>query len=88
MEEQARMDITTISTEITGIIGALGFPIFFCIKLFNENREQRQAHKEEVMKLCETQKAEVEGLCKAITENSLLLSRLIEREDMNEQANC
>lgn len=36
---------------ITQLIGGLGFPIFMCIVLTKELKEERNAHKEEVEKL-------------------------------------
>jgi len=54
------MDINTVGT----LIGSLGFPIVMCFMLFKDQKEAREAHKQEIDKLSAVIESNTEALIK------------------------
>lgn len=68
------MDIT----EISNIIGTLGFPIIMCLLIYKQNGELTKSHKEEI-----------DSLSNVINNNTLTLEKLsymLERGGSNESS--
>ena len=60
-------------TQIINLISSVGFPIVACIALFMYVKESSAAHK-----------AEIDELRKAIENNTLVIQKLVDKEDRDE----
>lgn len=62
-------------TEITQLVGSLGFPIVACAALFWYMNKQRESHKEEM----DSMKSAVAGMQTAVENNTNILLKLYEK---------
>lgn len=62
-------------SEITQLVGSLGFPIVACSALFWYMNKQRESHKEEM----DSMKSAVAGMQTAVENNTNILLKLYEK---------
>ena len=64
--------------DILNVIGSYAFPIVACVAIFLKSGEDAKAYREEIRQMTEAHKQEQEKLVKAVNNNTLAVTRLID----------
>lgn len=72
------------NTLIIELVGTLGFPIVACVAMFRKMDKQDDAHREEMNKQDERHDIQIEKMSEAVNNNTLVVTRLLERMDSHE----
>lgn len=65
-------------SEVLNLIGSYAFPIVACIAIFLKSGEDAKAYREEIRQMTEAHKQEQEKLVKAVNNNTLAVTRLLD----------
>lgn len=65
-------------TDILNVVGSYAFPIVACIAIFLKSGEDAKAYREEIRQMTEAHKQEQEKLVKAVNNNTLAVTRLLD----------
>lgn len=69
--------------EMVQLVGTLGFPIFMCLALAYYVKYTTDKQREEVSKLNEQHKIEIQNVTFAINNNTIALTKLCEKLDLD-----
>ena len=65
--------------DILNVIGSYAFPIVACVAIFLKSGEDAKAYREEIRQMTEAHKQEYDKLVKAVNNNTLALTKLLEK---------
>ncbi len=69
------------------LISNVGFPIAMCMLMSYYITQNAKSHKEEIDKMTETHKQEINDLAQAVNNNTLVLQKLLDHFDYSEGEN-
>lgn len=64
--------------DILQLIGSYAFPIIACVAIFTRMTEDAKAYREEIRRISEEHKAEVNNMTKAINNNTQAIQHLLD----------